>query len=1020
MILPLLKKLRITLRNHRLTITNSVFGGQPDGVVPLGQDLPSLHHRTPFWRSKQLAKSKVFAAVTGLAISATPFCLPTLSAQQFRTPQVQSGQNYGPSQAQLQHAAALKAQMLRAQQEQGADSGFAEKAFAAQQQYMASQAREEQNQYLAIQQAAQEKARRAQRAAQPVAFAPPTQARRLPKPNSASTYAPPVHVAPSSRGAYATLGDEPENRSQPARYNAVPSNAAQSNAVQQVAYQQQAYQAPNRQAQQAQQMQSSRNPNASFPRTGPAASPSQPAQRVAQLSNAQRANAQASQRRQVAAQTRQPQARPQSQGQLQSRSQNQRPSQSQIQSRQPTARVALNTVPNSRRQVPRQQTFAAARPQPTQQARVQKPRDYHMEGAPTLPKPKLNGTPYVLDSGNTVGLQDRIESLLSQPRYATSQTPIQNGQAMVESSVSKFASRVRGVINPKVAVQASVNKTSANSPRVNTPRANSANSIASYQPKIDTGFQRQLVQNRRIPNQKAAQRLSRSMMNPPNQSSEINRRIANVVQSQQNRMQHTAMVEPKHDPFNDAVSAFPQATESVMTRASQDNDISQRIANVVQSQEKRIQQVAMVEPNQDTFNAETTIAQASQPVMQTPRADYAPPQTQAIDPQVALPPESNLAQSNSSQPDEVNLVASNTMATNSAAVPETFTATANQEADNPMRQISILRQQDNSLRESENQFGGQDVPAERGVFDPAETNQAQSAPATNPQNGFGQGRDEIDNIDAELQRLRMQSEQSTDQQPLNNSRIDDMVKELERKTDEELDDPSSVVDDLDDTDLADSPRLPVKTCEEFRSQLLNNSIRDIALDISPPASRNRDQFVAISRSWTDRNGTIIATGSMVDLRRGYVIIDGVGGRQKIPFGKLSESDWAAISDYWQIPQLCSVGNRGTATRNWVPQTYTWKASSICHKPLYFENIQLERYGHSHGPFLQPVESVAHFFTSMFTLPYQTAIHPANECQYALGFYRPGNCAPWLKDPIPISLDGIRRQALVSTGVGLIP
>jgi len=157
--------------------------------------------------------------------------------------------------------------------------------------------------------------------------------------------------------------------------------------------------------------------------------------------------------------------------------------------------------------------------------------------------------------------------------------------------------------------------------------------------------------------------------------------------------------------------------------------------------------------------------------------------------------------------------------------------------------------------------------------------------------------------------------------------------------------------------------------------------------------------------------------SLAAVRRGYVILE---SGQKIPYSRLSEADLAAVSDFWRLPTICSVGNRGQVERNWVPQTFAWTASNLCHKPLFFENVQLERYGHSHGPFTQPVQSVAHFFVSLATISYQAAIHPANECQYALGYYRPGNCAPWLKDPIPLSLDGAKRQALVTTGLAFIP
>lgn len=221
-------------------------------------------------------------------------------------------------------------------------------------------------------------------------------------------------------------------------------------------------------------------------------------------------------------------------------------------------------------------------------------------------------------------------------------------------------------------------------------------------------------------------------------------------------------------------------------------------------------------------------------------------------------------------------------------------------------------------------------------------------------------------------------------------------------------------DDIDD-ELGDKPI--GKNCQEFRDQLLNNPITSISLDISPPRSNLQTEYTLLSRSWTDHRGNILATGTMKSLSRGYVILE---SGEKIPYARLSDADLAAISEFWKIPDECTIGNTGFAGRNWVPQTFTWKASSLCHKPLFFENIQLERYGHSHGPFLQPVQSVAHFFTSLVTLPYQTSIHPPNECQYALGYYRPGNCAPWLKDPIPISLDGFKRQLEISTGMAFIP
>ena len=97
-------------------------------------------------------------------------------------------------------------------------------------------------------------------------------------------------------------------------------------------------------------------------------------------------------------------------------------------------------------------------------------------------------------------------------------------------------------------------------------------------------------------------------------------------------------------------------------------------------------------------------------------------------------------------------------------------------------------------------------------------------------------------------------------------------------------------------------------------------------------------------------------------------------------------------------------------------TMTWKASNLCHTPLYFEDVNLERYGHTHGPLLEPVVQSAHFFANIAVLPYKMGVHCPSECQYALGYYRPGNCAPWINPPVPISARGAISQAAVMTGL----
>jgi hypothetical protein len=106
-------------------------------------------------------------------------------------------------------------------------------------------------------------------------------------------------------------------------------------------------------------------------------------------------------------------------------------------------------------------------------------------------------------------------------------------------------------------------------------------------------------------------------------------------------------------------------------------------------------------------------------------------------------------------------------------------------------------------------------------------------------------------------------------------------------------------------------------------------------------------------------------------------------------------------------------------RYWDQITYMWKASALCHKPLYFEDEQLERYGHSFSPCFQPFVSGAHFFTRPFVLPYCMGVEPPCECVYALGHYRPGNCAPYMCNPIPLSPRGAVFQAGAVVGTAAI-
>jgi hypothetical protein len=125
----------------------------------------------------------------------------------------------------------------------------------------------------------------------------------------------------------------------------------------------------------------------------------------------------------------------------------------------------------------------------------------------------------------------------------------------------------------------------------------------------------------------------------------------------------------------------------------------------------------------------------------------------------------------------------------------------------------------------------------------------------------------------------------------------------------------------------------------------------------------------------------------------------------------------AGTDY---PFECALdANEWHGGRAWAQTTFLWKASALCHKPLFFEDEQLERYGHSFAPCCQPLISGAHFFTRLPVLPYCMGVEPPTECVYALGHYRPGSCAPYMCNPLPLSYRGALFQAGAVVGAAAV-
>ena len=99
-------------------------------------------------------------------------------------------------------------------------------------------------------------------------------------------------------------------------------------------------------------------------------------------------------------------------------------------------------------------------------------------------------------------------------------------------------------------------------------------------------------------------------------------------------------------------------------------------------------------------------------------------------------------------------------------------------------------------------------------------------------------------------------------------------------------------------------------------------------------------------------------------------------------------------------------------RPWVSSDFSWEASALCHGPLYFEEIDLERHGYK-VRCLQPLVSAASFYGRIPALPYLMAV---DRCTYTLGHYRPGSEAPCRTQRVPVLLGPSLVEAAVITGL----
>lgn len=103
---------------------------------------------------------------------------------------------------------------------------------------------------------------------------------------------------------------------------------------------------------------------------------------------------------------------------------------------------------------------------------------------------------------------------------------------------------------------------------------------------------------------------------------------------------------------------------------------------------------------------------------------------------------------------------------------------------------------------------------------------------------------------------------------------------------------------------------------------------------------------------------------------------------------------------------------------WVATTYQFAAANTFSHPRYFEDRMLERHGHERHPHLTPLISGARFFATVPMLPYLMTVRPPCECEYQLGYFRPGDCVyPYIQRP-PYQRDAVINQAAATAGASI--
>ncbi|TWT80948.1 hypothetical protein CA13_23950 [Planctomycetes bacterium CA13] len=106
---------------------------------------------------------------------------------------------------------------------------------------------------------------------------------------------------------------------------------------------------------------------------------------------------------------------------------------------------------------------------------------------------------------------------------------------------------------------------------------------------------------------------------------------------------------------------------------------------------------------------------------------------------------------------------------------------------------------------------------------------------------------------------------------------------------------------------------------------------------------------------------------------------------------------------------------------WTWTMRTWAAPNTFSNPRYFEDRMLERHGHERWGHWTPLASGVRFFGTAPLLPYLATVQHPTECEYTLGYFRTGNCAPAYLQRPPYERKAVVAEATaIAAGVLIIP